>query len=77
MHPPSSRPDPLELSTTGRSRVTQFIARHKPVVADVNVLTPDIALQTLGFSLLMGLVGGFIHAWRAARLNIVDGLRAA
>jgi len=67
----------LELSTTGRSRVTQFIARHKPVVADVNVLPPDIALQTLGFSLLMGLVGGSIPAWRAARLNIVDGLRAA
>ena len=34
-------------------------------------------LQTLLFSLLMGLVGGFIPAWRAARLKIVDGLRAA
>ena len=25
----------------------------------------------------VGLVGGFIPAWRAARLKIVDGLRAA
>ena len=40
-------------------------------------LTPAIVLQTLGFALLMGLVGGFIPAWRAARLKIVDGLRAA
>lgn len=40
-------------------------------------LTPAIVLQTLMFALLMGLVGGFIPAWRAARLKIVDGLRAA
>ncbi|MDT9000905.1 ABC transporter permease [Paucibacter sp. APW11] len=40
-------------------------------------LTSAIALQTLLFALFMGLVGGFIPAWRAARLNIVDGLRAA
>jgi ABC-type antimicrobial peptide transport system permease subunit len=41
------------------------------------VLTPGIVVQTLLFSLGMGLVGGFIPAWRAARLKIVDGLRAA
>ena len=29
------------------------------------------------FALVMGLVGGFLPAWAAARLNIVDGLRAA
>ncbi len=40
-------------------------------------LTPVIAGQTLLFALAMGFVGGFIPAWRAARLNIVDGLRAA
>ena len=40
-------------------------------------LTPAIALQTLGFALAMGLVGGFVPAWRAARLRIVDCLRAA
>jgi len=40
-------------------------------------LTPAIMGQTLLFALFMGLVGGFIPAWRAARLNIVDCLRAA
>ncbi|MBK8360757.1 MAG: ABC transporter permease [Comamonadaceae bacterium] len=40
-------------------------------------LTPAIAGQTLLFALAMGFIGGFIPAWRAARLKIVDGLRAA
>ena len=40
-------------------------------------LTPKIALQSLLFALFMGFVGGFIPAWRAARLKIVDCLRAA
>ncbi len=40
-------------------------------------LTPTIAGQTLLFALAMGFIGGFIPAWRAARLKIVDGLRAA
>jgi putative ABC transport system permease protein len=40
-------------------------------------LTPGIAVQTMGFALAMGLLGGFIPAWRAARLKIVDCLRAA
>jgi len=38
-------------------------------------LTPMIALQTLLFTLAMGFVGGFIPAWRAARMKIVDCLR--
>jgi putative ABC transport system permease protein len=41
------------------------------------VLTPQIAVQTMIFALAMGVVGGFIPAWRAARLQIVDCLRAA
>jgi ABC-type antimicrobial peptide transport system permease subunit len=41
------------------------------------VLTPRIALQAMAFALLMGVVGGFVPAWRAARLQIVDCLRAA
>ncbi len=41
------------------------------------VLTPAIALQSIAFALAMGVVGGFIPAWRAARLQIVDCLRAA
>ncbi len=41
------------------------------------VLTPAIALKSLLFALVMGLAGGFLPAVRAARLNIVDALRAA
>ena len=40
-------------------------------------LTGEIALQSILFALFMGFVGGFIPAWRAARLKIVDCLRAA
>ena len=41
------------------------------------VLTPRIAVLSMVFALAMGVVGGFIPAWRAARLQIVDCLRAA
>jgi ABC-type lipoprotein release transport system permease subunit len=41
------------------------------------LLTPAIVLQTLLFSLAMGFLGGFLPALRAARLAIVDALRAA
>jgi len=41
------------------------------------LLTPAIVGQTLVFSLAMGLLGGFLPALRAARLEIVDSLRAA
>lgn len=40
-------------------------------------LTPRIVVMTLLFSVLMGLVGGFLPSLRAARLEIVDSLRAA
>lgn len=40
-------------------------------------LTPRIILLSLGFAVLMGLVGGFLPAVRASRLGIVDALRAA
>ena len=39
--------------------------------------TPQIVLATLAFALFMGFVGGFVPAWRAARLKIVDCLREA
>ena len=40
-------------------------------------LTPDIVIASLAFALLMGFIGGFLPAARAARLKIVDALRAA
>jgi len=41
------------------------------------LLTPSIVAQTLVFSLAMGFLGGFLPALRAARLEIVNALRAA
>ena len=40
-------------------------------------LTPAIIAMSLAFALLMGFVGGFLPAARAARMKIVDALRAA
>jgi putative ABC transport system permease protein len=40
-------------------------------------LTPRIVAATLLFSVFMGFVGGFLPSLRAARLEIVDSLRAA
>jgi putative ABC transport system permease protein len=39
-------------------------------------ITPEIALFGLGFALVMGFLGGLLPAWTAARLTIVDSLRA-
>ncbi len=41
------------------------------------VMTPGIVAAALLFALIMGFVGGFLPAARAARLSIVDALRAA
>lgn len=40
-------------------------------------LTPRIVVQSLVFAVSMGFVGGFLPAFRAARMKIVDALRAA
>jgi ABC-type antimicrobial peptide transport system permease subunit len=40
-------------------------------------LNPSIVVSSLIFALVMGFVGGFLPAVRAARLNIVAALRAA
>ncbi len=39
-------------------------------------LTPAISVSSLLFSLIMGFVGGVLPAVRAARMNIIDALRA-
>ena len=59
----------VDVSTTNFQTFSELAFRF--------VLTPAIALQTMAFALAMGLAGGFIPAWRAARLQIVDSLRAA
>jgi len=40
-------------------------------------VTPALLLSGMIFALVMGLVGGFFPAWRAARANVVDSLREA
>jgi len=40
-------------------------------------LTPGIIVRSLIFALVMGLIGGLLPAISAARMNIVDALRAA
>lgn len=59
----------VDISTTNFQTFSEIAFRF--------TLTPDIALRTLLFALFMGLVGGFMPAWRAARLKIVDCLREA
>jgi ABC-type antimicrobial peptide transport system permease subunit len=46
-------------------------------IAFTFTLTPFIVVASLGFAVFMGFVGGFLPAARAARLSIVDALRAA
>lgn len=40
-------------------------------------LSPDIVITSIIFSLVMGIVGGFLPAVRASRLNIVNALRGS
>jgi ABC-type antimicrobial peptide transport system permease subunit len=40
-------------------------------------LTPEIVGKSLAFAVAMGFLGGFLPAVRAARMKIVDALRAA
>ncbi|GGC70515.1 ABC transporter permease [Undibacterium terreum] len=58
----------VDISTTNFQTFSELAFQFK--------LTPGIIVQTLVFSLFMGFIGGFIPAWRAARMKIVDCLRA-
>jgi putative ABC transport system permease protein len=40
-------------------------------------VTPAIALTGIVFAAIMGLVGGLLPAFRAARMPITDALRAS
>ncbi|MGV8075629.1 MAG: ABC transporter permease [Syntrophobacteraceae bacterium] len=40
-------------------------------------LTPAVTLQSLGFAVVMGLLGGVLPAIRASRMNIVESLRTS
>jgi putative ABC transport system permease protein len=40
-------------------------------------LSPEIAIGGLAFSLGMGFIGGFLPAWRASKLDILQSLRSA
>ncbi|MFO1325642.1 MAG: ABC transporter permease [Burkholderiales bacterium] len=46
-------------------------------IAFTFTLTPLIVAASIAFALLMGFIGGFLPAARAARMKIVDALRAA
>jgi ABC-type antimicrobial peptide transport system permease subunit len=59
----------LSISTTNFQTFAELAFRF--------VLTPTIVVASLAFALVMGLVGGALPAARAARLKIVDALRAA
>ena len=58
----------VEISTTNFQTFSEIVFSL--------VLTPAIALEVLGFAVLMGVLGGTLPALRAARLEIVDALRA-
>jgi ABC-type antimicrobial peptide transport system permease subunit len=40
-------------------------------------LSPEIAVNALMFSVIMGFMGGFLPAVRASRLNILAALRSS
>jgi putative ABC transport system permease protein len=46
--------------------------------ADVSfafTITPGLMLQGIAFSLVMGLLGGFLPAWRASRIPLTEAMK--
>jgi putative ABC transport system permease protein len=69
----------IGLTLASLMQLASFSTINFQTFADLSfrfILTPGIAVKTLLFALVMGLIGGFLPAFRAARLNIVDALRA-
>lgn len=58
----------VDISTTNFQTFSELAFQFK--------MTGQIIIQTILFALLMGFIGGFIPAWRASRMKIVDCLRA-
>jgi putative ABC transport system permease protein len=59
----------VDISTTNFQTFSELAFQFK--------LNGEIIFKTLMFSLIMGFIGGFIPAWRASRMKIIDCLRAS
>lgn len=57
----------VDISTTNFQTFSELAFQFK--------MTSGIVVQTILFALIMGFIGGFIPAWRASRMKIVDCLR--
>ena len=66
----------LSLVFNGISTGTTNFATFSEVAFNFRV-TPGLMLNGLIFAVLMGVLGGFFPAWRAAHENIVSALRSA
>lgn len=52
--------------------ISRVIASTSPLPV---VMSPAVAAMAIGVSVAVGLISGFLPAWRAARMNPVDALR--
>jgi putative ABC transport system permease protein len=59
----------VNISTTNMATLSELSFRFK--------LTWAVGLETMAFALLMGFLGGFVPAWRAGQLSIIECLRQA
>lgn len=64
----------LSLGFHGRGSGTTSMATFSEVSYAFTV-TPGLMAQGLGFSVLMGILGGFLPAWRASRIPVTEAMR--
>jgi len=71
----------LALSYTLMKLLERFLflggGRNEYRFINTQKLSPRIVIKGLAVALIMGLTGGLLPAFRAARMNIVEALRAA